>query len=37
MPVARAQEAIAALALPHGDPVFGPEGPLIEAWGVRNA
>jgi uncharacterized protein YjlB len=35
MPVAEAQKAITTLDLPRGDPVYGPEGPLIEAWGVK--
>lgn len=30
-----ARERIARLALPLGDPVFGPQGPLIEAWRMR--
>ncbi|MGH6926548.1 MAG: hypothetical protein ACRED5_22700 [Propylenella sp.] len=34
-PLGEAEEKIARLALPHGDPVFGPEGPLIEKWGFR--
>ena len=33
--VDQAREPIAALELPRGDPVFGPEGPLIAAWGIR--
>ena len=28
-----APERIAAVGLPGTDPVFGPDGPLIEAWG----
>jgi len=31
-PLAEAQRLIAALALPKGDPVSGPEGALVEAW-----
>jgi uncharacterized protein YjlB len=34
-PLAEAQRLIAALDLPRGDPVTGPDGPLIAAWGVR--
>ncbi len=34
-PLAEAQRRIAALRLPLGDPVSGPEGPLIEAWKIR--
>jgi uncharacterized protein YjlB len=34
-PLREAQRLIAALGLPRGDPVSGPEGPLLEAWGVR--
>lgn len=30
-----AEERIAALDLPRGDPVFGPEGPLVAAWTLR--
>jgi uncharacterized protein YjlB len=37
MPVDKAREKIAALDLPRGDPVFGPAGPLIAAWGIRQA
>jgi uncharacterized protein YjlB len=33
--LSEAQARIATLALPHRDPVGGPEGPLIEEWGVR--
>jgi uncharacterized protein YjlB len=33
-PLAEAQRLIAALALPKGDPVFGPEGPLLSAWNL---
>lgn len=35
MPLAEAQRRIAGLDLPRGDPVSGPEGPLIDVWGVR--
>jgi uncharacterized protein YjlB len=31
-----AQETIAGLDLPRGDPVFGPEGPLMKEWNVRS-
>jgi len=34
-PLAEAQLLIAALDLPKSDPVEGPGGALIEAWGVR--
>lgn len=34
-PLAEAQRLIAALDLPRGDPVTGPEGALIDAWGVK--
>ncbi len=34
-PLGEAQRLIAALDLPQGDPVSGPEGPLPQAWGVR--
>jgi uncharacterized protein YjlB len=37
MPLNEAQEKIAALALPKGDPVSGYEGPLVEAWGLPTA
>ena len=30
-----AQRRIAALALPTSDPLEGPKGPLLKAWGVR--
>ena len=30
-----AERLIAKLDLPRGDPIFGPEGPLIAAWGIR--
>ena len=30
-----AQRLIADLALPRGDPLSGPEGPMIAAWGLR--
>lgn len=28
-------ENIRRVALPDSDPVFGPEGPLVERWGIR--
>lgn len=31
----RARAMIAELALPRGDPVLGPEGPLFTAWSLR--
>ena len=31
----KARAMIADLALPRGDPIFGPDGPLIAAWAVR--
>jgi uncharacterized protein YjlB len=34
-PLAEARRLIAALALPKGDPVSGPEGALIAAWQIR--
>lgn len=35
MPLAEAQQKIAALALPTGDPVEGQNGPLLQAWNIR--
>jgi len=35
MPVTEAEIRIVALAPPRSDPVFGPKGPLIDAWDVR--
>lgn len=32
IPLDEAQQRIAALSPPRGDPIGGPEGPLIEAW-----
>jgi uncharacterized protein YjlB len=37
LPLDEARDRIAALALPRGDPLFGPEGPLFEAWSIRQA
>ena len=34
-PLSKAKEKIARLELPRGDPVFGPQGPLMEKWRVR--
>jgi uncharacterized protein YjlB len=34
-PLAEAQRLIAALDLPRGDPVTGPEGALMDTWGVK--
>jgi uncharacterized protein YjlB len=36
MPVDEARGLIAELALPRGDPLFGPEGPLFKTWSIRN-
>ena len=33
--LARHGSAIAAVPLPHTDPVFGAEGPLLTGWGIR--
>lgn len=34
-PLADAERRIAALALPKGDPVAGPDGPLFATWKLR--
>ena len=34
-PLAEAQRLIAVLDLPRGDPVTGPEGALMDTWGVK--
>jgi len=37
VPLEEARRAIAALPLPHADPVLTRDGPLMKAWGIAHA